>query len=112
LAGFLIAGRTTTKDPFDPGTAPLTRIIFSDSRTCMTCKFCTVTARPRDGGHTHVFPDPARSRTIANGAIPPVCLGTVRCTLPMHVVFLHHPLESFAFRAADHIDEVARLKIA
>src|SRR5207248_11799336 len=62
-------------------------------------------------GHAHIFPDAARSRTIANGAVPPVCLGTVRCTLSMHVVFLHLPLESFAFIAAVHINEVARLKL-
>src|SRR5205814_9662067 len=57
LSGFLIAGRTTTKDPFDPGTAPLTRIIFSDSRTCMTCKFCTVTrSSPTCPGMPIFFP--------------------------------------------------------
>src|SRR5207248_10300109 len=56
VAGFLIAGRTTTNDPFEPGTAPLTRIIFSDSRTCMTCKFCTVTrSAPRCPGMPMFF---------------------------------------------------------
>src|SRR5437879_13561400 len=62
-------------------------------------------------GHAHVFPDPARSRTIADGTIAPMRLGTVRGSLPMHVVFLHHPLKPFAFGATNHIDEVARLKL-
>src|SRR5436190_8391019 len=61
-------------------------------------------------GHAHVFPDPARSRTIADGTIAPMRLGTVSGSLPMHVVFLHHPLKPFASGATNHIDEVARLK--
>src|SRR6266536_6171964 len=61
--------------------------------------------------HAHVFPDPARSRTIADGAIPSVCLGAVGRTLPMHVVLLHYPLKPLAFGAADHVDEVTRLKL-
>src|SRR4029077_16107354 len=36
---------------------------------------------------------------------------TVRRALPMEVVLLHHALKAFAFRAADYIDEVARLKL-
>src|SRR5438094_8029767 len=61
--------------------------------------------------HAHVFPDPARSRTIADGTVPPGWLGTVRGTLPMHVVFLHQSLKPFAFGAANHIHEIARLKL-
>ena len=38
-------------------------------------------------------------------------LRTVRRTLPMEVVLLHHALKAFAFRAANHIDEIAGLKL-
>ena len=38
-------------------------------------------------------------------------LRTVRRALPMEVVLLHHALKAFAFRAANHIDEIARLKL-
>src|SRR5580765_8933466 len=62
-------------------------------------------------GHAHVFPNPAGSRTIADGTIPPMRLGTVSGSLPMHVVFLHHPLKPFAFGATNHIDKVAGLKL-
>src|SRR5260370_33428793 len=62
-------------------------------------------------GHAHVFPDPAGSRTIANGTIPSMRLGAVGRTLPMHVVLLHHSLKTFAFGAADHIDKVTLLKL-
>src|SRR5207237_1004965 len=85
------------------------------------CWACRIAAPPASRPPHHappatpvqapILPDAARSRTTANGAVPPVCLGTVRCTLSMHVVFLHHPMASFALRAADHINEVARLKL-
>ena len=38
-------------------------------------------------------------------------LRTVRRSLPGEVVLLHHALKTFAFRAANHIDEVAGLKL-
>ena len=78
----------------------------------MTCKFCTVTrSSPMMPGHAHVLPNPARSGTIADGAVAPMRLRTVRRALAMHVVFLHHALKAFAFGAADHIDQIARLKL-
>src|SRR5213075_271033 len=36
---------------------------------------------------------------------------TVRRSLPREVMLLHHALKTFAFRAANHIDEIARLKL-
>ena len=62
-------------------------------------------------GHAHVFPNASGRGTIADRADAPVRFRTVRRALPMEVVLLHHALKAFAFRAANHIDEVARLKL-
>ena len=62
-------------------------------------------------GHAHVFPNPAGSGTIADGAVAPMRLRTVRRALAGEVVLLHHALEAFALRSADHIDEIAGLKL-
>jgi len=62
-------------------------------------------------GHTLVLPNASRRGTIANRADAPVRFRTVRRALPSKVVFLHHALKAFAFRAADYIDEVAWLKL-
>src|SRR4051794_5276816 len=62
-------------------------------------------------GHTHVFPDPARGRTIANGTIPPMGLRSMGCSLTRHVMLFHHSLKSFAFGTADDIDKITRLKL-
>src|SRR5216110_2866911 len=43
-----------------------------------------------------------------NGAVR---FRAVGCALPIEVVLLHHALEAFAFRAADHIDKIARLEL-
>src|SRR5690349_3278431 len=45
--------------------------------------------------HAHVFPNPAGCGTVSYGAIAPVGLGTVRCTLTSKVMLLHHALETF-----------------
>src|SRR5262245_41310643 len=62
-------------------------------------------------GHTLVLPNASRRGTIANRADAPVHFGTVRRSLPGEVMLLHHTLKTFAFRAPNHIDEVARLKL-
>src|SRR6476646_4614053 len=62
-------------------------------------------------GHSLVFPNASRRRTIANRTDAPVRLRTVRGTLPVEVVLLHHALKTFAFRAPNHIHEVPRLKL-
>src|SRR4029077_3346307 len=61
--------------------------------------------------HSLVLPNASGRRAIANRADTPVRLRTVRRALPMEVVLLHHALKAFAFRAANYIDEVARLKL-
>src|SRR4029450_8254045 len=61
--------------------------------------------------HPHVFPNTARSRTIADGTNPPMRFRTVCCTLPVKVVLFHHALKSFAFRSADHVHIVTCLKL-
>src|SRR5205814_5723031 len=62
-------------------------------------------------GHSLVFPNASRRRAIANSTDAPMRFRTVRGPLPVEVVLLHHALKTFAFRAANHIDEVARLKL-
>src|SRR5581483_10087955 len=62
-------------------------------------------------GHSHVFPNSPRSRTVADCANAPVRFRTVRRALSMKVVLLHHALKSFSFRSADHVDIVTRLKL-
>src|SRR6266436_9665774 len=62
-------------------------------------------------GHTLVLPNASRCRTITNRADAPVRFRTVRRALPSEVMLLHHALKTFAFRAPNHIDEVARLKL-
>src|SRR5205814_4248118 len=70
--------------------------------------YSLVTKMPR---HSHILPNATRRGTIADGAISTVRFRTVRGTLPSHVVLLHNALKSFAFRAADDIDEIASLKL-
>src|SRR4051812_500509 len=61
--------------------------------------------------HAHVLPDASRRGTITDGAIPPMRLRTVGRALAGEVVLLHYALEPFAFRAADHVHEIAHLKL-
>ena len=61
--------------------------------------------------HTLVLPNASRRRAIANRADTPMRFRTVRRSLPGEVMLLHHALEAFAFRAANHIDEIAGLKL-
>src|SRR4030095_5305849 len=56
-------------------------------------------------------PNPSRRGAIANRTYAPVRFRTMRRPLPGEVVLLHHALKTFAFRAANHIDEVAGLKL-
>src|ERR1700730_6262023 len=62
-------------------------------------------------GHAHVFPNAPWRGPISDGAVATMRLGTVRRTLSVEVVLLHHALETFAFRSAGNIDKVARLKL-
>src|SRR5438067_2076316 len=61
--------------------------------------------------HTLIFPNAARRRAIADRADAPVRFRTVRRTLPSEIVLFHYALKTFAFRAANDIDEVAGLKL-
>src|SRR2546423_14183232 len=61
--------------------------------------------------HAHIFPNPSRRGTISDRAVAAMRFGTVRGALSVEVVFFHHALEAFAFRAANHVDEIARLKL-
>ena len=62
-------------------------------------------------GHSHIFPNSSGSRSIADCARSPVCFRAVRSALSVKVVLLHHALEPFAFRTANHVDIVACLKL-
>src|SRR5436190_21434418 len=62
-------------------------------------------------GHTLVLPNAPRRGTIADRADATVRFRSVRRALPREVELFHHALETFAFRAANHIDEVAGLKL-
>ena len=62
-------------------------------------------------GHSHVFPNAARRGTIPHGSVTPVRFRSVGRALPIEVVLLHHTLETFAFRASNHVDKIARLKL-
>ena len=62
-------------------------------------------------GHPHVLPNAARSGTIADGAIAAMRLRTVRRTLPIEVVLLHHALEALSFGATNHVNKISRLKL-
>src|SRR5439155_27240585 len=62
-------------------------------------------------GHTLVFPNTSRRGTIADRADAPVHFRTVRRALPGEVVLLHETLKTLAFRAANHINEIAGLKL-
>src|SRR5262249_54840615 len=62
-------------------------------------------------GHSLVLPNASRRGTIANRADAPMHHRTVRRALPGEVVLLHHALKTFAFRAPNHIHEIAGLKL-
>src|SRR5205823_537188 len=61
--------------------------------------------------HPHVFPNPSRSGTVADGTDASMGLRTVGGALPVEVMFFHHALKPFSFRPADYIDIVTRLKL-
>src|SRR5215467_12276164 len=61
--------------------------------------------------HSLVLPNASRCRAITHRTDAPVHFRTVSGALPGKIVFLHHALEPFAFRTADHINEVASLKL-
>src|SRR5215831_3859654 len=61
--------------------------------------------------HTLVLPNASRRGAIADRTDAPVHFRTVRRSLSGKIVFLHHALESFAFRATNYIHEIARLKL-
>ncbi len=61
--------------------------------------------------HAHVLPNATRGGTIADGAVAPVRLRTVRRALALEVVLLHDALEAFALGLANHIDPITRLKL-
>src|SRR4029453_8230518 len=66
---------------------------------------------PQMTRHSHVFPNTARSRTIADRTNAPMRFRTVCRALSMKVVLFHHALKSFSLRSPNHIDIVARLKL-
>src|SRR5262245_29817613 len=61
--------------------------------------------------HTLVLPNAAGCGAITNRTDASMHFRTVRRSLPGEVMLLHHALKAFAFGAANHIDEVARLKL-
>jgi hypothetical protein len=61
--------------------------------------------------HSHIFPNTSRSRTIAHRTNAPMRFRTVRRSLAVKVVLLHHTLKSFSLRSSNHIDIVTRLKL-
>src|SRR6266540_6957151 len=61
--------------------------------------------------HSLIFPNAPWRRPIAHCADAPVRFRTVRRALSMKVVLLHHTLEPFSFRSANHIYIVACLKL-
>src|SRR6266540_6595466 len=61
--------------------------------------------------HSLIFPNAPLRRPIAHCADAPVRFRTVRRALSMKVVLLHHTLEPFSFRSANHIYIVPCLKL-
>src|SRR6266568_2319193 len=62
--------------------------------------------------HALVFPNASWRGPVADRADAPVRFRAVSRALPVEVVFFHHALKAFAFRSADNIDKVARLKLS
>src|SRR5438105_4847247 len=61
--------------------------------------------------HSLIFPNAAGRRAIAYCADAPMRLRSVRRALPREVVLFHYALETLAFRATNHIHEIARLEL-
>jgi hypothetical protein len=57
--------------------------------------------------HAHVLPNATGRGTLADGAISAVHHRTMRLRLAVHAVLFHDTLEAFAFRLANHVDEIA-----